>query len=388
MIPPMPLRADLRSQWMLQEGLAFLNHGSFGALPRAVFEVQHGWRTRIEADPIEMMGRRGEQMIEDAKKAVGAQFGMKREDFGFVTNATEGANAVLRSLSLKPGDELLTTNHVYHAVRQTMKWSAREAGATFREIAIPLPIASSQQICEIVLEALSPRTRLLVIDHITSPSALVFPLEEIVTGCRQRGVEVLADGAHAPGMVPLNVEKINATYYTANLHKWVCAPKGTAFLWVSPERQSKVHPAVISHNLDQGLAREFAWQGSRDLSSWLSAPAALSFMGKFGWENVMRHNHQLACWAQQLLVGRWGVEPISPMDGSLLGSMATVRLPEPLASIKDTVRLQQQLHDEFALETPLVGWDGKVLLRVSCQIYNEPREYERLAEVVLRLAGT
>jgi isopenicillin-N epimerase len=334
-----------------------------------------------------MIGRRGEKLIEEAKAPVGALLGMKSENFGFVTNATEGVNAVLRSLALKPGDELVTTDHVYHAVRQTMKWTAREAGATCREIAIPLPITSAAQIRDLVLEALSPRTRLLVIDHITSPSALVFPLEEIVAGCRAKGVEVLADGAHAPGMVPLNVEKIGATYYTANLHKWVCAPKGTAFLWVSPDRQSRIHPAVISHNLDQGLSREFAWQGTRDLSSWLSAPAAIAFMGEFGWDNVMRHNHQLASWAQQLLVDRFGVEPVSPIDGSLLGSMATVRLPEPLASIADAAPLQQQLHDEFSIETPLVGWNGKVLLRVSCQIYNEAGEYERLAGVVGRLAG-
>jgi len=156
-------------------------------------------------------------------------------------------------------------------------------------------------------------------------------------------------------------------------------------LWVSPDRQSRVHPAVISHNLDQGLSKEFVWQGTRDLSSWLSAPAAIEFMSEFGWENVMRHNHQLASWAQQMLVERWGGEPVSPMDGSLLGSMATVRLPEPLASIQDAVPLQQRLHDEFSLEQPLVGWKGKMLLRVSCQIYNVPAEYERLAEVVLRV---
>jgi len=243
----------------------------------------------------------------------------------------------------------------------------------------PRPIVQShpdspEQIRDRVLDALSPKTRLLVIDHITSPTALVFPLEEIVAGCKASGVEVLADGAHAPGMLPLNVEKIGATYYAANLHKWVCAPKGTAFLWVSRDRQTEVHPAVISHNLDQGFASEFGWQGTRDISSWLTAPAAIAFMADLGWDNVMHHNHQLAAWAHQLLVQRWGVNPISPMDGSLLGSMATVALPGKLAMLvgAELGALQQRLYTEFNLEQPFMSFDGQTMLRVSCHVYNTP----------------
>jgi isopenicillin-N epimerase len=387
MNPPAPLRPNLRSEWMLKDGITFLNHGSFGALPRRVFDVQTDWRRRIEAEPIEMIGRRGSELIAQAKLPVGSQFGMDPDNFGFVTNATEGVNAVLRSLSLKPGDELLTTTHVYHAVRQAMKNVARSAGAVCREIDIPLPVTSPEQIRDLVLNALSSKTRLLVIDHVTSPTALVFPLAEIVDGCIRKGVEVLADGAHAPGMLPLNVEAIGATYYTANLHKWVCAPKGTAFLWVCPEKHSVVHPAVISHNLDSGLAREFAWQGTRDLSSWLSAPAAISFMGELGWDHVMAHNHQLATWAQQMLSSRWNVQPLTPLDGSLLGSMATVPLPGQLGLLQETMPLQQQLYDEFGLEQPLVKWEGRMTLRVSCQVYNNAADYEKLAEVLLKLSA-
>jgi len=372
---------------MLKEGIAFLNHGSFGAVPRSVFDVQTDWRRRIESEPIEMIGRRGEALVSEAKVPVGKTFGMGPENFGFVTNATEGVNAVLRSLKLGPGDELLTTDHVYHAVRQTMKQTARQAGATCREVAIPLPAGSSRQIADLVLNAISPKTKLLVIDHVTSPTALVFPLEQIAAGCRARGVEVLADGAHAPGMIPLDVEKFGVDYYTANLHKWVCAPKGTAVLWVAPPQQSRVHPAVISHNLDQGLAKEFVWQGTRDLSSWLTAPTAIAFMENLGWENVMSHNHHLATWAHQMLVDRWKVQPISPLDGSLLGSMATVRLPGKLAKLqgKDVQDFQQRLYSEFGLELPVVGFAGQQMIRVSCQVYNVPAEYERFAETVLKL---
>ena len=350
-----------------------------------MFEAQDQWRRRIEAEPIEIIGRRGKELVETAKVPVGEQFGMRRDDFGFVTNATEGVNAVLRSLSLKAGDELLTTNHVYHAVRQSMKWAARQAGATCREVDIPLPVASAGQIRDLVLDALSPSTRLLVVDHVTSPSALVFPLQEIAAGCRARGVAVLADGAHAPGMIPLNVQEIGVNYYTANLHKWVCAPKGSAFLWVAPDLQARVHPTVISHHLDEGFRHEFAWQGTRDLSAWLSVPAAIAFLRELGLEKVMAHNHQLAAWAQQFLTQRWNVGPMSPIDGSLLGSMATVALPGSLAQMKDTSALQQRLYDEFGLEQPFVGWAGRTLLRVSCHVYNTPPDYEKLADTILGL---
>ncbi len=386
--PPSPLGSNLRERWALGE-LTFLNHGSFGAVPRAVLEVQADWRRRIEADPIEIIGRRCAQLLEVAKGPVGERFGMRRDDFGFVTNATEGVNAVLRSLALKPGDELLTTNHVYHAVRQTMKLAARRSGATCREVQIPLPVTSPQALADAVVDGVSGRTRLVVIDHVTSPTALVFPVAEIVRRCRAKGIDVLIDGAHAPGMVPLDVTSLGAAYYAANLHKWCLCPKGTAFIWTSPAHQADVHPTVISHRLDEGYAKEFDWQGTRDLSSWLSAPAALGFLGEFGWDAVLHHNHAMAAWAHRMLVERWGAEPATPLDGSLLGSMATVRLPGRLAGFDDKqlTALQQRLHDEFRIEVPLIGgWPGGAMLRVSCQLYNTAADYERLADVIANLA--
>jgi isopenicillin-N epimerase len=369
---------------MLKPGLTFLNHGSFGSLPRAIFDAQNDWRRRIEADPIELLGRQRPQLVDAAKVPVAKRFGMKPGNFGFVTNATEGVNAVIQSLKLQPRDELLTTDHVYHAVRQTMKLAARNAGATCREVAIPLPVTSGKQIADLVIGAISPKTKLLVIDHVTSPSGLVFPIAGIVAECNRLGVESLVDGAHAPGMVPLDVEAIGATYYAANLHKWVCAAKGTAFLWVTPSRQKDVHPTVVSHHLDEGFSAEFGWQGTRDLSAWLTAPAAIEFMESLGWDAVLDHNHQMAVWAHQMLVDRWKVDPVSPLDGSLLGSTASVGLPGKFAKYEGNqlLALQQFLHDKHDIEVPMIPWPGRAMLRVSCQVYNRPEDYEKLVEAV------
>ena len=386
--PPAPIGGG-RADWMLKDGLTFLNHGSFGAVPKLVYDAQDHWRRRIEAEPIELLGRRCTALLDQAKEKIGSWLGMKPADFGLVTNATEGINAVLRSLRFREGDELLTTNHVYNAVRQAMKYVARQSGAAFREVELPLPIGSQEQILNAIQDAISPRTRLLVIDHVTSPTAIVFPVERIAEMCAQRGVDLAVDGAHAPGMLELDVPKIGAAYYAGNLHKWACAPKGSAFIWVRPDRQSQVHPTVISHNLDQGFTSEFAWQGTRDISAHLTAPKAIEFMASFGWERVRRHNHELAVWAHRMLCERWRVEPISPLDGRMLGSMATVRLPGRLSQLTEETerKSQQRLYDEYAIETPLIRWYDGSFLRVSCQIYNRPEEYQRLAGVIEEMSA-
>ncbi len=386
--PPQPLRANLRSQWLLSDNITFLNHGSFGAVPRVVFEEQTNWRRRIEADPIELLGRRSEELIRTAKLSIGAFLGMREPDFGLVTNATGGVNAVLHSLTLRPGDELLTTTHVYNAVRQSMRLLAQRSGASINEIDLQLPIQSAEEIASAVLDAISPRTRLVMIDHITSPSALVFPVEQIIAGCKARGVEILVDGAHAPGMLPLNIEELQPTYYAGNLHKWTCAPKGSAFLWVHPDRQSNVHPLIISHNFKEPLAREFAWQGTRDISAWLSIPKAIEFMSTLGWDNVMAHNHNLATWAQSMLCDAWNVNPISPLEGQLLGSMATIPLPGALQAMTEPQcrDFQQDLYTNHKIEVPLLRLGNRQYTRPCCQVYNTPSEYEHLAKTIKTIA--
>lgn len=394
--PPAPLRPGLRDEWMLEPGVAFLNHGSFGAVPRVVFDAQTEWRRRLESAPVEVLARRLYDLIEQAKAEVGAWLGMRPRDFGLVTNATEGINAVLRSLTFRPGDELVTTTHVYNAIRQAMRYVAGRSGAVYREIDVPLPVRSPDDVVNAVTAGLGPRTRLLVVDHITSPTGLVFPVERVCAEVARRGggdggrPEVLVDGAHAPGMVPLDVGAVGATYYAGNLHKWACAPKGAGFLWVRPDRQGDIHPAVISHHLGEGFSREFDWQGTRDVSAWLSVPAALRFMTDLGWSRVREHNHVLAAWAQRMLCDRLGTAPIGPADRSMLGSMAAVPLPPPVLdrlAEPDRLALQQRLYTEYQVEAPITVWPAPRLVRVSCQVYNMPAEYERLAEVVSRAGG-
>lgn len=386
--PPQPLLPDPESLFQLDPAWIFLNHGSFGAVMREVAAAQEEWRRTLEARPIERIGRRIQELLAVSKQALGRLVGCPPGELGFVTNATEGVNAVLRSLTFQPGDELLTVDHVYNAVRQAMKEAARRAGAVVREVTLPLPITSPQQVVERFVEAMGPRTRLVVVDHVTSATALVLPVERIVAECRRRGVPVLVDGAHAPGMLPLRLEALGADFYVANLHKWICAPKGTAFLRVTPEWRSRIHPCVVSHFLDEGFEREFDWQGTRDFSGWLTLPAAIAALERLGLERVMAHNHALATWAHALLVERFGVEPISPPDGSMLGSMATVTLPAALQDPDRTPEeIQARIDERHRIEVPVMRFQALLRLRVSAQIYNRPEQYVRLADAVAAMAA-
>ena len=390
--PPRPLRDNLAAEFALDPSIAFLNHGSFGARPRAVMEAQQRRRMEFEARPIEWLDRRRHAMISTAKDVLGRFIGALPQNFGFVTNATGGINAVLRSLSFRAGDELLTTNHVYNAVRQTMKHVAERtpSGAKYIEIELPMPVASPNEIIEAIERAITSRTRLVLIDHVSSPTAIVFPVKDIVRKCAARGIDVIIDGAHAPGMLPLNVEEIGAAYYAGNLHKWVCAPAGAGFLWVRPDRQHGIHPTTISHFLHEGFTNEFNWQGTRDITSWLCVSDAIEWFERIGWDSVMRHNHELAVWVQQMLCDRWNVKPASPVNGTMLGSMATVQLPEQATlrrKFPEFLQLRERLYNDYRIEVPVVDWMNKLWVRPCCQIYNKPQQYEALADAVVDIAG-
>ncbi len=378
---------DMLSHWLLDPGVTFLNHGCFGATPRRVLEAQTAWRERLEARPVELLDRGCRDLLVEPKRAVGAFIGALPDDFGFVTNATGGINAVLRSLRLEPGDEIVTTDHVYNAVQQTLRYLARMSGARTIRVAVPLPVPGPEHVTDTIAAALTDRTRLVLVDHIGSATGVVFPVKQIVDLCSSRGIDVLVDGAHGPGMLELDLAGLGAAYYTGNLHKWVCAPKGAAFLWVRPDRQSGIHPNTISHFLDEGLAEEFQWQGTRDITAWLCAPDAIDFMGQFGWDEVRRHNHELAVWAQGMLSDRWQVAASTPADGSMLGSMATLPLPGGLRErFADVAALQQHIYDHDHIEVPIIDWTDRWWVRVSCQVYNERAQYERLGEAVMEHA--
>ena len=371
----------LRPLWLLDEGMVYLNHGSFGATPEKVLTAQSEWRQRLERAPVRFMERTFTPALREAAAALGRFLGACGEDLVFVENATAGVNAVLRSLQFAAGDEIVTTGHCYNAVRQALAFVAATAGVRVIEVDVPFPMHSAAEVVEAVAGALSERTKLAVFDHVTSPTALVLPVADLIALCRARGIPVLIDGAHAPGMIPLALGALAADWYTGNCHKWLCAPKGCAFLWTAPERQDATHPLVISHGYREGYLAEFDWTGTRDPSAWLAVTAALDFWHTLGWEDCRTYNTQLAREAAALLCERWSTEHPAPDD--LLGTMATVELP-PLAQPQ---ALRERLWEGHRIEVPVIAFGGRLWVRISAQVYNESDEYTLLAAAVLEAAS-
>ncbi|MFZ9880488.1 MAG: aminotransferase class V-fold PLP-dependent enzyme [Phycisphaerales bacterium] len=385
--PTCPWAGDLADLFPLDRSYTFLNHGSFGSVPHEVLAAQHGIRMEIEARPIEMLGRRIGELLKAPRERVARFVGTDPDRLGFVVNATEGINAILRSMPWSRGDEVVVIDHVYNAMRQSLRRLGDESGVVIREVRVPLPVRGPAEVRDAVLAAFGPRTQMVLIDHITSPTALVIPVEDIVREARARGIFTLVDGAHAPGSIALDVDGLGADAYTANLHKWVCAPKGCAFLAVSAALAASVHPLATSHLYAQGYVKEFEWQGTRDFSPWLAAPAAIGFFERFGWSEVRRHNHAMATWVQAFLSDAWGVPPLTPIDGSMLASMAIAQVPPAVQRRFDSVEaLQAHLYDAHRIELPVIDWHGAWHMRVSCHLHTRPALVERLAEVVRSLA--
>lgn len=384
----------MKQHWTLDPGITFLNHGSFGATPRAVLEKQQAWRARLELEPVRFFVRELEPLLDAARAELAEFLGAEREGLAFVPNATAGVNAVLRSLDLDKHDELLVTTHEYNACRNALEYVAGIEGAKIVVADVPFPIPSPEVVIERILEKVTTRTRLLLIDHVTSQTALVFPIERIVAELAQRGVDTLVDGAHAPGFVPLDLRSVGAAYYTGNLHKWVCAPKGAAFLYVRENRRASVHPAMISHGANSPrrdrsrFLIEFDWTGTFDPTPWLCVPDAIRFMGSLlpgGWISLVQRNRELALRARDLLCGTLGIDP--PAPDSMLGAMASLPLPDGATADAPALYgdpLQDRLLYEHHIEVPIVPWPHPPhrLLRISAQVYNVFDEYERLAAVL------
>lgn len=389
----------MKQHWTLDPAITFLNHGSFGATPRVVLEKQTALRAQMEREPVRFFVRELEPLLDDARRTLAAFLGADVAGLAFVPNATAGVNAVLRSLDLDKFDELLVTNHEYNACRNTLDYVAGLAGAKVVVAEIPFPIDSPDVVVERVLEKVTDRTRLLLIDHITSQTALILPVERLVEELASRGVDTLVDGAHAAGFLPLDLRALGAAYYTGNLHKWVCAPKGAAFLYVRENRRLGLRPIAISHGANASRTDrsrfhlEFDWTGTFDPTAWLSVPAALEFMASHvglqgGWPEVMRRNSALAVAARDLLCDALGIAP--PAPDSMLGAMAAVPLPDGTQDTAPSLYgdpLQDTLLYDHSIEVPLVPWPHppKRVLRVSAQLYNELGDYEKLAAALRAL---
>ncbi|MBD2484970.1 aminotransferase class V-fold PLP-dependent enzyme [Planktothrix sp. FACHB-1365] len=375
--------------WMFDPEVTFLNHGAFGACPIPILDAQYQFRQQLEQQPFHFFVREYETLLDQARQQLADFVGANSEDLVFVPNATTGINTVLRSLSFSEQDELLTTNHEYNACRNVLDFVATRTGAKIIIADIPFFITSSQQIIEAVMAKVSPRTKLVLIDHITSQTGLIFPIQEIIQKLNHLGIDTLIDGAHAPGMLALNLQEIGATYYTGNCHKWLSAPKGAAFLAVQQDKQGLIRPLTISHGANSTRSDrsrfllEFDWTGTPDPSAYLSIPKAIDFMGSLlpgGWSELIKTNHNLAVNARKLLSEK--LEIPLPCPNHLIGSMAVLPLGKRWQSFSD---LNQKLWQEHKIEVPIMPWDddNQPLIRISAQIYNHLSQYEYLAEVLL-----
>jgi isopenicillin-N epimerase len=386
----------MRQLWMLDPGVTFLNHGSFGACPRAVFEAAARVRERVEREPVRFLIGELEPLLDEARAVVAAFLGAQADDLAFVPNATAGANTVLRSLPLSPGDELLTTDHAYNACKNALEAVAEPAGARVVTAAVPFPTPGPEAVVEAVLARVTPRTRLALLDHVTSQSALVFPVARLVAELAARGVDTLVDAAHAPGMVPVALDAVGAAYTTGNFHKWVCAPRGAAFLHVRRDRQDRVHPLSVSHGrnatrTDRSRFRlEHDWTGTFDPAPFLGVPDALRFLSGLlpgGLRAWMDHNRAAALAARRTLASALDVE--LPCPDEMIGAMASLRLPERLCRAGEEAKaavvpfdpLQEALFTRFGIEVPVFPFPAPPhkLLRVSTPAYVTPADVERLA---------
>jgi isopenicillin-N epimerase len=379
-----------RALWGLDPELVFLNHGSFGAVPLELLDRSATLRRAIERNPVAGIWRDAVPRIRTLAERMAVFVGADPQTTGFVQNATAAINAMLASFPLEPGDEILHLDHGYFAVWQTLRETARRRGVVPRQVRLAVPVTGPEAIVEAFMAAVSERTKLIVLDQITSPTALRLPTAALVEAASARGIEVLVDGAHTPGMLDRPAAEAPAAAWTGNLHKWPCALRGCALLTVRPDLVEHIHAPIISHHWGEGLTAELDWQGTIDPTPWLLAGEALDFWDQFGgWEAVREHNHALATAAHLMLCERLEVEPISPLDGSLLGSMATVRLPAPLQPRPggpSAELLQATLLEHDRVEVPILDFAGTRYVRVSAQVYCEAQDYERLAEALLRLA--
>jgi isopenicillin-N epimerase len=377
--------------WPLEPKMIFLNHGSYGATPGTVLAEQARWRARLEAQPCRFINHEAPKAIRAAAGQLAAFVGAVPDDLVFVENTTCGINAVLKSLTFGPGDEVVVTDHVYNAVRNSLRFVLEPAGARLVVAEVGLPIHAAERLVEQVLAAATPATRLIVIDHVASVSGVIFPVRDIAAAARERGIGVLVDGAHAPGMLDLDVPALGVDWYVGNCHKWLCAPKGAAFLWAAPDRQPGVHPTVISHDLGKGFTFEFDKIGTRDASAWLSVPAAIAFHAAQGGPALRARNRGVAQTAAHALAARWGTETGAP--DALFGSMATVRIPGRLLPERATAdAMKEWLWDECRAEIHIMPFCGALWVRLSVQAYNTEAEClaigPMIEEAVVALSGS
>jgi isopenicillin-N epimerase len=376
----MKLGSAVRAEWALDPDFLTVNHGSYGATPRVVMAAQDEWRRKMEAQPTRFFARILPDALREMASVLAKALSVKADEVVFVPNATTGCNAVLRSMDLREGDEILHASHVYNAVRNTMIYVAGRSGAKVVSAELPFPRPDKKVLLANIEKAITKRTRIAVIDHITSPSGLVLPIAEIIALCHAAGVPVLVDGAHGPGQVPLDLEVLGADWYVGNCHKWWSAPKGCGFLHARGERRTELHPVTISHGYGTGFAKEFDWTGTVDPSAYLALPAALDFFERLGGAALMERNKRLAAEAGAMLAATLGTEVGATPD--FAGAMASVRLPFRMEPTREGAIPFRMALQAAGCDAPVHGLAGGPWLRLSAYAYNELSDYQRLAQIL------
>jgi isopenicillin-N epimerase len=387
-----PGYSPLKKFWCLDEEVVFLNHGSFGACPLPVLQKQDEWRLRMERQPVRFMVRELEQNLWEAKTALGKFVGAQPENLAFVNNATLGVNTILNSMPWNEGDEVLTTNHGYGACLNALHWFAGRNKACVTVAEIPFPILSPQQVTQAIMDQVTSRTRLVMIDYITSPTGLLFPVKELVSRLGERGIDCLIDGAHAPGQIPLQLDDLNAAYFTGNCHKWICSPKGSAFIYVRKDKQPLIRPLSVSHTYDRPVeegrqwSSQFFWPGTSDYSAFLCVKEAIEWMGNLfpgGWPELMHHNRRLCLDARKMVAEKTGIALAAPEE--MIANLSSFDLgvtSMPAFGFNFISPLWNRLYDEYKIELPVLPWrkeNPRLLLRFSTQCYNSMEQYEYLA---------
>lgn len=367
---------ELRQHFLLDPDVIFLNNGSYGACPRAVFKEYQSWQLELERQPVAFLGRRFPELMLEARSALGAFIGAAPDDLVYVPNATTAGNVVARSLRLEPGDEVVATDLEYGAMDRMWERVTSKAGARYRRVHIPFPLADEEGFIETVWSAVGERTKMLFLSHITSSTGLVLPIRPLLARAREAGIPTLVDGAHVPGQLDLDVAAFGADFYTGNVHKWLFAPKGCAFLWVRPEMQAMIEPLIVSWgNLSAGnspFIQDNEYQGTRDIAPYLSVPAAIRFYREHRWDEVAARCRRLALDMRAMFAEVLGGEPLAPPSWYAQLVSHEIAPDEP-------DRIQARLYDEFRIEIPISNLDDRWYIRASVQGYNDEGDLEALA---------
>jgi isopenicillin-N epimerase len=376
--------------FLLDPAITFLNHGSFGATPRPVFEAYQRWQLELEKQPVEFLGRRSPGLLRAAREKLGEFLHTASDNLVYITNATTGMNIVARSLRLGPGDEILTTDHEYGAVDRTWQYLAKRCGFQIKVAQLPLPLRSAAEIVETLKNAISKRTRLVSISHITSPTAVIFPIKEICSLARSSGILSAIDGAHSPGQIDLNLDDVGTDFYVGNLHKWLCAPKGSAFLYTRPESQYLIEPLIVSWGWASEIPGPSSYIdhleniGTRDLSAFLAVPDAISFHSLYLHNKARLLCHELATNTQAQISALTGIQPLHLNDGAWFCQMAASLLPASL----DPNKIKEDLYTKFKIEIPVFKWKDRIVIRYSYQIYNSMEDKDLLLQALAEILSS